>query len=1090
MNGSKPSMATALRTIGFGALALAAATAMAHGADEANGMYAQNHVANLAKSKSPIIRSLADQLKDRSGCPGSPLLSEFRYDGTPAYGQAIPLRFDVMNLIDGDVKVEWQVSRGVRVAKVPQNFVGKFKAEQAYSFDSAIVIDQPGYYEVTAKAHHDEKNEFSYWTSRTFYIYADQTGIRIFDQKQLADPAAALKTEAGAPAIAKPGESSSHKLMDASWTVKGNDKETEFSDGIVGNATTTINGTWWYRNQNNTYTNGYGTIVYFYDQNSIVGDTYLGQAVVDGNGNYSFTFSNVEHGAFDGGTADVYVQFRSDNGAIQVKNYGGGTYTSTSGVQWANIGGGTYNAPTWVADWGTFGVSDSTERAFQLCDTISGAWATSNYGLGHDVHYTHLEWQLGKNDVWPNYTGSDDTVHISDYDYYSDDVIDHEYGHSHMDSVYSDSYWPPGAGGSHSVTGHYTEGLAWSEGYATYYSAYCTAWDGTYSWFHPTAGFTFNYETNYDGHGSANSNSDGASLVVGDYGFDTESAVQGMLLDLGDTTNAADFDWLSGKQGVIYDVMRNYDPAGADTRCGSVRHFYQGWKDRGWANIPQLNGDMWNHGMNMGWANSNIGMSYQYAYSGTWYRNGYGSAAVTVKNYGSQNRTVNQLWLWLRGPNGERYDNGDQFGADGTFTLTPGGDHYFFSNTSHILPNHRVLGSHSITYGMYDQNGDWRELLPAEGGSASVLYRTVVADTDMADYCNAQDDGAYQASTTSFHVTAQADDYDGGIYSYWVQLGTAAGSGNIMAWVETVALNQTSFDKTFTGLSITPGTKVYATVVARNTDGYDRWAYTDGIYCSDQTAPINVTVTDDGTQTSDGDSLHFVATGQEVESYITHYWYRIYDDLSNNIRNWTQIATGNITSWDYTATGLTLTPNTRTYYIQVAVQNATGYYGYANTNGIKYVPPTITVSGKVNLPDTVENGKTIYIWVKDAGPGGSYYEFYTRTLDASGKFSFGTTLTGNRGIIIGVAKHLWKQVNANLVSGGVSGLTFNMINGDVDWNSDNAITVFDYLRLSNAFDTVPGDANWDEQADLDEDGVVSVFDYLILSNNFDKFGDS
>lgn len=58
--------------------------------------------------------------------------------------------------------------------------------------------------------------------------------------------------------------------------------------------------------------------------------------------------------------------------------------------------------------------------------------------------------------------------------------------------------------------------------------------------------------------------------------------------------------------------------------------------------------------------------------------------------------------------------------------------------------------------------------------------------------------------------------------------------------------------------------------------------------------------------------------------------------------------------------------------------------------------------------------------------------------------------------------------------------------GDVD--RDNAITIFDYIELSAAFDSTPGHPAWNENADLDEDGDVSIFDYVILSLNFDKQG--
>lgn len=74
-----------------------------------------------------------------------------------------------------------------------------------------------------------------------------------------------------------------------------------------------------------------------------------------------------------------------------------------------------------------------------------------------------------------------------------------------------------------------------------------------------------------------------------------------------------------------------------------------------------------------------------------------------------------------------------------------------------------------------------------------------------------------------------------------------------------------------------------------------------------------------------------------------------------------------------------------------------------------------------------------------------------------------------------------------ILSNGQAEYTFELDAGDID--GDNSITVFDYDRLSAAFDASSGDANWNDMADLDGDGTVTVFDYDILSANFDRVGD-
>jgi len=75
----------------------------------------------------------------------------------------------------------------------------------------------------------------------------------------------------------------------------------------------------------------------------------------------------------------------------------------------------------------------------------------------------------------------------------------------------------------------------------------------------------------------------------------------------------------------------------------------------------------------------------------------------------------------------------------------------------------------------------------------------------------------------------------------------------------------------------------------------------------------------------------------------------------------------------------------------------------------------------------------------------------------------------------------------NLSTMGAEDVRFALINGDCD--GDNEVTIFDYIELSQAFSTVPGNSGWNPTADLNGDGEVTVLDYIILSNNFGLQGD-
>jgi hypothetical protein len=65
--------------------------------------------------------------------------------------------------------------------------------------------------------------------------------------------------------------------------------------------------------------------------------------------------------------------------------------------------------------------------------------------------------------------------------------------------------------------------------------------------------------------------------------------------------------------------------------------------------------------------------------------------------------------------------------------------------------------------------------------------------------------------------------------------------------------------------------------------------------------------------------------------------------------------------------------------------------------------------------------------------------------------------------------------------------SFLLLNGDVD--EDNGVDIGDLGALADAYNTTPGSAGWNVNADLNGDGKVNIFDLAILSENFQKLGD-
>lgn len=152
---------------------------------------------------------------------------------------------------------------------------------------------------------------------------------------------------------------------------------------------------------------------------------------------------------------------------------------------------------------------------------------------------------------------------------------------------------------------------------------------------------------------------------------------------------------------------------------------------------------------------------------------------------------------------------------------------------------------------------------------------------------------------------------------------------------------------------------------------------------------------------------------------------------------------------------------------------------------LKLARPKAPLNLNVTLQDWsgAVAGVPITVLLTDAG---SNTETHTASLDGSGNAAIETDLRGALTINTKASHWLAKSESATVTDAGGSAST-SLVNGDVD--NDNVVTVFDYNALSDAFDTVDGDANWNPEADLDGDGAVTVFDYNILSSNFDLVGD-
>lgn len=1034
------------------------------------------------------------------GCIGAaPITSEIQFTKSAAAGGTITATMTVATMDEQpDAKVSVTPSSGIQMAgsaKAVQ--VGKFEKDKPYTFSYEFTASGAGLHTVYVRAECGTKS-FRMWRGHTLYVnVANDGSMTVTDVKpETADDQVIVR------APLRSGKTTTSPLVKAMETVDGGEVEKHLSppcpdveiagtgNGNDVNATTTINGNFYYDSRKYGYSRGaYGTNVEVWDKNSGFPNQMLAQVAINYDGSYSISFSNNETWVFDGGTADVYLVFRAKNGRTAVVNSGGNEYWNTTenvGLH-TNIGGGTVNEGSWWA---------GDPRPYEILQYVTDGW---NYGqgtLGHDTAYMKCSWWPTSTN-WPVYTGSGN-INVGGADDDAEDVLKHEYGHRFMDDTYGG--FPPGSGGAHNITGHYTLGLAYSEGYATYFAAAAQNDGGYVTWTNPANGYTFDYDANLDGHGSANGNSDDLSNGVGNYGYDTESAVAAMLIDLEDPAESGTdpYDWADYSDLQVHNVyLQQY----AGHFLYSVNEFIEKWQDyRG--NEPKFNGQCMVHGMKQNTSTRpTVAISAGgYLFGGVWYWAGYGSAWDYIFNYGSQTINHGQIWAWLKGPSGELNSGGDLFLLEGAGSIASGAEKYCYGNNQHIfLGNGPLYGTYSIGYDWYGPDGGYRRMLLGESGTDNYKTVNVVADTTDPTGTTCTDEGLCMnpSSKTSISFTTHTTENESAVKGWWVQIGTSFGGNQLMGWTFYDAPGADSWSKTITGLTLPANQKIYVSAVARNYNfnGTDSFGYSDGIYAWDLTPPTGMSATDDGATQLSKTQLHFTATATETDGCLAAWWYRIYDEYGNIERNWTQVAgTDNLPNWNYTATGLSMT-NGRTYYVQVAAQNMSSGadcdYGYATTNGIRIANP-VTISGKITLQDAPGYslaGKPVDVWVGSNTAGGVIYETATVTLDAAGNYSFTTTRTENLRIMFKrlhwLRKSAFVTVNPNT---GLSGLNVSLKNGDCD--TDNYVGTDDYLLLSKSFDTVAGGAGYFKYADLDESGYVNTDDYLILNKNFDDYGDN
>jgi len=182
-------------------------------------------------------------------------------------------------------------------------------------------------------------------------------------------------------------------------------------------------------------------------------------------------------------------------------------------------------------------------------------------------------------------------------------------------------------------------------------------------------------------------------------------------------------------------------------------------------------------------------------------------------------------------------------------------------------------------------------------------------------------------------------------------------------------------------------------------------------------------------------------------------------------------------------------PNGATGSPAVGWDFVTGW-GAPNFDGWYTAISSRPVSGTVTLQNYNPSpaGVSVTVQLYQAGTS-TLVDTKTTTLDSGGNFTATSQApVGNYDVYVKAPHWLRKKVtNKTFGASGVSGLSFSLINGDI--NGDNTISLADFGQLKAAYGSVPGNSNWNANADLDGNGSVGLSDFGILKAHYGMGGD-
>jgi len=130
----------------------------------------------------------------------------------------------------------------------------------------------------------------------------------------------------------------------------------------------------------------------------------------------------------------------------------------------------------------------------------------------------------------------------------------------------------------------------------------------------------------------------------------------------------------------------------------------------------------------------------------------------------------------------------------------------------------------------------------------------------------------------------------------------------------------------------------------------------------------------------------------------------------------------------------------------------------------------------INNAQQVFSLDSVSVWDNGYPSGGNYWSDYAGTDGFRGPFQNETGSDGIGDTQYSIDSHNTDRYPLmNLWVG-------TRLLGDI--NGDRIVDIYDAILLANAYNSVPGKANWNPNADINGDNIVDIYDAILLANHY------